>query len=178
MEILQIALIWRLLHSHFSEAIYFSWNNFISPFSQGYFQQSKLPSSFTAWKFMWCSMPSWVCWIQNKLLESNDFPDAPILWFLVTKSPDYDIGAENVKKEECWQNVLKGNENFAGHSYMPFLSFPCLPLCQGRLFWCPRQHKKDPDDDDCNAGDDKEFYGENVGRQNVSKGNENCAGRS
>ena len=50
----------------------------------------------------------------------------------------------------------------------PFLSFPCLPLCQ----------KRDPDDDDCNDGDDNEFDGENVGRQNVSKGNENCARRS
>ena len=88
---------------------------------------------------------------------------------MVTKSPDYDIGVENVKKEECRQNVLKGNENFAGHSYKSFLSFPCLPLCQ----------KTDPDDDDCNDDDDdNEFDGENVGRQNVSKGNENCAGRS
>ena len=44
----------------------------------------------------------------------------------------------------------------------------CFPLCQ----------KRDPDDDDCNDDDDNEFDGENVGRQNVSKGNENCAGRS
>ena len=114
----------------------FSWNNFISPFSQGYFQQSKLPSSFTAWKFMWCWMPSWVCWIQNKLLESNDFPHAPILWFLVTKSPDYDIGAEKVKKEECRQNVLKGNENFAGHSYMSFFIFSLSSsLSKKRPWW-------------------------------------------
>ena len=140
----------------------FSWNNFISPFSQGYFQQSKLPSSFTAWKFMWCWMPSSVCWIQNKLLESNDFPHAPIifgqkvtwLWHWCWKCEKGRMPAKcpERKWEFCWSLI-----------YVLFYLFLVFLFVK----------KRDPDDDDCN-----EFDGENVGRQNVSKGNENCAGRS
>ena len=81
--------------------------------------------------------------------------------------------------EECQQNVLKGNENFAGHSYMSFFIFSLSSSLSGSTFFMSQTtQKRDPDEDYCNDGDDKEFYGENVGRQNVSKGNENCAGRS
>ena len=61
------------------------------------------------------------------------------------------------------------------HIYALFIFSLSSSLSGSTFLMSHLTQKRDPDDDD---GDDNEFYGENVGRQNVSKGNENCAGRS
>ena len=72
-----------------------------------------------------------------------------------------------------WKNASKMS-GLVTH-ICPFYLFLVFLFVRVDFFDVPVNTKRDPDDDD---GDDNEFYGENVGRQNVSKGNENCAGRS
>ena len=161
LELLQIILIWRLLHFQFSETIYFSWNNFISPFSQGYSQQSKIALIFYCRKIyvVLNAILSVLSTKKNCLSQCNNLVifghKVTWLWHWFWKCVNGRMPAKCPERK--WEFCY-----FVTH-ISPFLSFPCLPLCQ----------KRDPDDDDCN-----EFDGENVGRQNVSKGNENCARHS
>ena len=172
MEILQIALIWRLLHSHFSEAIYFSWNNFISPFSQGYFQQSKIALIFYCRKIyvVLNAILSVLSTKKNCLNQCNNLVifghKVTWLWHWCWKCVKGRMLAKCPAREWefCWSLI-----------YVLFIFSLSSSLSGSTFFMSHLTQKRDPDDDD---GDDNEFYGENVGRQNVSKGNENCAGRS